>query len=90
MLSEGWHPLRSMSSMSFGLFIDALADSGLTEDEETTATSGPDEAVRAGGVMALDHFQDTAVDSSILTAHSILQTFQILQKCTNLIQNQSF
>ncbi len=37
--------------------------SGLTDDEETTATSRSDEAVRAGGVMeglissmALDHF----------------------------------
>ncbi len=37
--------------MSFGLSLDALAGSGVTEDEETTVTSGPDEAVRAGGVM---------------------------------------
>ncbi len=37
--------------MSFGLSLDALAGSGVTEDEETTLTSGPDEAVRAGGVM---------------------------------------
>ncbi len=33
------------SSMSFGLSLDDLAGSGLTDDEETTATSGPDEAV---------------------------------------------
>ncbi len=37
--------------MSFGLSLDALAGSGLTEDEETTVTSSPVEAVRAGGVM---------------------------------------
>ncbi len=37
--------------MSFGLFLDALAGSGVTDDEETTAASGPDEAKRAGGVM---------------------------------------
>ncbi len=37
--------------MSFGLSLDALAGSGVTEDEETSAASGPDEAVRAGGVM---------------------------------------
>ncbi len=37
--------------MSFGLSLDALAGSGVSEDEETTATSGPDEAVRSGGVM---------------------------------------
>ncbi len=37
--------------MSFGLSLDALAGSGVTEDKETTVTSGPDEAVRAGGVM---------------------------------------
>ncbi len=54
--------------MSFGFSLDALVGSGFTEDEETTATSSPDEAVRAGGViMALDHFQDAAVDFSILT-----------------------
>ncbi len=35
----------------FGLSLDALAGSGLTEDEETTATSSPVEAVRAGAVM---------------------------------------
>ncbi len=34
--------------MSFGLSLDA--GFGVTEDKETTATSGPDEAVRAGGV----------------------------------------
>ncbi len=39
------------SSMSFGLFLDVLTGSRVTEDEETTATSGPDEAVRSGGVM---------------------------------------
>ncbi len=39
--------------MSFGLPLDALAGSGVTEDEETTAASGPDETVRAGGVMEL-------------------------------------
>ncbi len=38
------------SSMSFGLSLDALAGSGVTEDEETTVTSSSDEAVRAGGV----------------------------------------
>ncbi len=37
--------------MSFGLSLDALTGSGVTEDEETTVTSGPDETVRAGGVM---------------------------------------
>ncbi len=37
--------------MSFGLSLDALAGSGVTEDKETTVTSGPYEAVRAGGVM---------------------------------------
>ncbi len=31
--------------------LDALAGSGVTEEKETIATSGPDEAVRAGGVM---------------------------------------
>ncbi|XP_058609617.1 uncharacterized protein LOC131525723 [Onychostoma macrolepis] len=30
---------------------DALTGSGVTDDEETTATTGPDEAVRAGGLM---------------------------------------
>ncbi len=35
--------------MSFGLSLDALVGSGVTDDE-TTVTSGPDEAVRAGGV----------------------------------------
>ncbi len=78
--------------ISFGLSLDALAGSGLTEDEETTATSSPVEAVRSGGIwsissMALDHFQDAAVDFSILTS---LQTFQILQRCTNTIEKQSF
>ncbi len=37
--------------MSFGLSLDALTGAGVTEDEETTVTSGSDEAVRAGGVM---------------------------------------
>ncbi len=60
--------------------------------EETSATSGPDEAVRAGGVMEhLIHdtgsFQDAAVDFSIITS---LQTFQILQRCTNTAQKQPF
>ncbi len=50
-----------------------LAGSGLAEDEAATATSGPDEAIRAGGVMeclppiassmAAYHFQDAAVGS---------------------------
>ncbi len=62
-------------------FLDALGVSGagVTEDVEATATSGPDEAIRAGGVMeglppvassmALYHFQDAAVasTSSVLT-----------------------
>ncbi|KAL0151181.1 hypothetical protein M9458_053515 [Cirrhinus mrigala] len=39
------------SSLSFSLFQDALAGSELTDDEEATATSGPDEGTRAGGVM---------------------------------------
>ncbi len=61
--------------------LDALAGSGVTEEKEKIATSGPDEAVRAGGVMehlimTLDHFQEAAVDFSILAS---LQTFQILQ-----------
>ncbi len=38
------------SSIFFFLSLDALAGSGTTEDEETTATSGPDEAVKAGRV----------------------------------------
>ncbi len=37
--------------MSFGLSLDARACSGVTEDEETTVTSSPVEAVRSGGVM---------------------------------------
>ncbi len=37
--------------MSFGLSLDALAGSGVTEDEESTATSGSDEAVKSGAVM---------------------------------------
>ncbi len=37
--------------MSFGLFLDDPTGSGVTDDEETTAASGPDEAVRAGAVM---------------------------------------
>ncbi len=53
--------------------------SGLAEVEEATATSGPDEAIRAGGVMeglppiassmAAYHFQDASVGSpsSVLT-----------------------
>ncbi len=68
--------------------------SGVTDDAETTATSGPDEAVRSGAVMqhlmVLDHFQDAAVDFSILTAHTSLQTFQIIQRCTNKICKKSF
>ncbi|KAL0195056.1 hypothetical protein M9458_008628, partial [Cirrhinus mrigala] len=31
--------------------LNALAGSELTDDEEDTATSGPDEGTRAGGVM---------------------------------------
>ncbi len=37
--------------MYFGLSLDVHTGSGVTEDEETTAASGPDETVRAGGVM---------------------------------------
>ncbi len=62
--SENWAPLTDVvwtetsrtnltkitSSLPFGHSLDALAGSGVTEDEETTATSSPDEAVRAGGV----------------------------------------
>ncbi len=50
-----------------------FAGSGLAENEEATATSGPDEAIRAGGVMeglpliassmAAYNFQDAAVGS---------------------------
>ncbi len=39
--------------MFFGLSIYALTGSGVTEDETTTAASGPDEAVRTGGVMSI-------------------------------------
>ncbi len=38
-------------SMIFGVFLDALSGSELTEDEETTAASGAEETTRAGGVM---------------------------------------
>ncbi len=62
--SENWAPLSDVvwtetsrtnltkitSSIFFFLSLDALAGSGTTEHEETTATSGPDEAVKAGGV----------------------------------------
>jgi len=36
---------------SCGLSLEALAGSGVTEEEMTIAKSGPDEAVTAGGVM---------------------------------------
>ncbi len=42
---------KTTSSMSFGVSLDALAGSGVTDDEETKVTSSPDEAVKAGGVM---------------------------------------
>ncbi len=42
---------NQQDSISFGLSLDALAGFGLTEEEETTVTSSPVEAVRAGGVM---------------------------------------
>ncbi len=72
--------------MSFSLSLDVLAGSGVTEDEETTATSGSDEAVRVGGVIErIIHgtipFPGCYVPFSILTAHISLQTFQIQQKC---------
>ncbi len=42
---------NQQDSISFGLSLDVLAGSGVTEDEVTTVTSSPVEAVRAGGVM---------------------------------------
>ncbi len=55
--------------MSFGLSLDALAGSGVTDDEETTATTGPDEAVKAGGVMeGLIHGTGCCCGLSILSA----------------------
>lgn len=64
--------------MSFGVSLDALA-AGATDDEETTAASGPDETVRAGVMERLIRvsgpFPDAAVDFSILSAHTSLQTF---------------
>lgn len=64
--------------MSF-LFLPTLSAVGLTEDGEVTATSGPDEAIKLGGVTeglppiasskTEYHFQDAAVTSpsSVLT-----------------------
>ncbi|XDV48919.1 hypothetical protein PO909_018267, partial [Leuciscus waleckii] len=85
---------RIKSSISLGLFL-ALDGSGLNEDEEATATSGPHEATRAGGVMeGLIHgsapLPGCCCGPSILSAHPCQQTFQILQKCTSMIQKQSF
>ncbi len=60
------------SSVSFSLSLDALAGSGVTDDEETTATTGPDEAVKAGGVMeGLIHGTGCCWDSpsSVLSSH---------------------
>ncbi len=58
--------------MSF-LFLPTLSSVDLTEDGEVTAASGPDEAIRLGGVMegllpitsskTEYHFQDAAVTS---------------------------
>ncbi len=42
-----------------------MSSSVLTDDKETIPTY---DAVRAGGVMERHHFQDAAVDFSILTA----------------------
>ncbi len=59
--------------------------------EETSATSGPDEEVRSGGVMEglpqLPHQWHKPVPGScggllILSAHPCLRTFQILKKCS--------
>ncbi len=71
--------------MSFGLSLDALAGSGVTEDEETTAASGPDEAVRSGAVMErLIHGTGPfpGCCCGLHHPHTSLQTFQILQRCT--------
>ncbi len=54
--------------------------------EETSATFGPDEAVRSGGVME----RLILILFSILIANTSLQTFQILQRCTNTKQKQPF
>ncbi len=40
----------------------------LTDDKKTMPTYDPDDAVRVGGVMKRHHFQDAAVNFSILTA----------------------
>ncbi len=107
--SENWAPLTDVvwtetsrtnltkitSSVSFGLSLDALAGSGVTEDEETTATSGPDEAVRSDGLMeALIYGTGPFPECccGLLHPHCShsLQAFQILQRCTNIIQKQSF
>ncbi|ROI15545.1 hypothetical protein DPX16_0777 [Anabarilius grahami] len=54
---------------------DALAGSGLTEDEETKATSGPDEPVRAGGVMeGLVHDTEPFPGSTDFTSYKNAQT----------------
>ncbi len=39
--------------MSFGLSLDALTGSGVTEDKETTAASGPDEAASIAVLLCL-------------------------------------
>ncbi len=71
--------LSSISRVRSSKCVLFLAGSGLAEDEAATATSRPDEAIRAGGVMeglppiassmAAYHFQDAAVGSpsSVLT-----------------------
>ncbi|ROL41430.1 hypothetical protein DPX16_6828 [Anabarilius grahami] len=47
----------------------ALAGSGLTEDEEIIATSGPDVAIRAGGVMEGLIHSATPFPGSAVTLH---------------------
>ncbi len=78
-------------SVSFSLFLDAFSRSVLTDDKKTMPTYDPDDAVRAGGVIKRHHFQDAAVNFSILSADtSSARSFQILQKYTNTVQKQSF
>ncbi|XP_048025242.1 retinoic acid receptor beta-like [Megalobrama amblycephala] len=69
------HTFVCMLSMSMSMTTYGLAASRLTEDEEITVTSGPDEAIRAGGVMeALIHgtipFPGCCCGRRILSAHT--------------------
>ncbi len=77
--------------MSFGLSLDDLIGSGLAEYEETTATSGPDETVRAGEVMEhLIHGTGPLPGCCCKLLHPHCTHQSVVQRCTNTIQNQSF